>query len=361
MVRYDAISRAAFDTIRALEQPGRVVQHFGAACDFPSVQHRPCDTVADLLLDPHYRAANVAIFHFGIHHSLFDALLVGGPPLNIVAFHNVTPPQFVAPAERPLIERSLQQVNTLRRANEIWAVSPANATMLHEHGFDPARIRIVPLVVEDPAPARLASKTNSPIELLCMGRIAPSKGLHDLIAAMTRLGLSPGSVVLTIAGNTSWSDPHYLQRLRDLIETNSLQHVVRFSGTIDDAERERLFHAAHVLVAPSYHEGFCRPVAEGLRAGCIPLVYDAYNLPLIAAGLGRVVPPGDIDALAASIAALARALPHALQAPHEALLELDRGPTSVLNFDDLAAAHVATFSADAVGGAVRTRLADLLG
>ena len=106
--------------------------------------------------------------------------------------------------------------------------------------------------------------------------------------------------------------PSYLSRVRRLIGELGLDGVVRFVGTVGDEERERLFHAAHILAVPSYHEGFCRPVVEGLRAGCVPLVYDAYNLPHIAARLGRTTPPGDVPALAAALADLARAVPGAL-------------------------------------------------
>ncbi len=153
MVRYDAISLAARDTVRALAADSRFeVQHFGAACDFPEVAHRRCSDVAHLLLDPAYQAADAAIFHFGIEHGLFDALLAGGPPTRIVRFHNVTPARFVGAADVPVIERSLQQIEILRRADEIWADSPINAQELLDRGFNPARLRVIPLVVEDPGP-----------------------------------------------------------------------------------------------------------------------------------------------------------------------------------------------------------------
>ena len=357
MVRYDAISLAARDTVRALAADPRVeVQHFGLACDFPEIAHRHCGDVSHLLLDPAYQAADAAIFHYGIEHSLFDALLTGGPPIRIVRFHNVTPAHLVSAADVPVIERSLRQIETLRRADEIWADSPANAQALLDRGFDPACLRVIPLVVEDPEFADLADKQGTPVEILYLGRIAPSKGLHDLIPAIVQARLPHGAIRVTVAGNTAWSEPSYLARLRGLIAQHDLAGVVNFAGTIDDAERERLLHAAHVLAIPSYHEGFCRPVAEGLRAGCVPLVYDAYNLPHIAAGLGRVVPTGDIAALAAALRDLVQALPAALALPTEPLLSLDRGPTSVAAFSDLAHRHTAHYAFDVVSARMRERL-----
>ncbi|HUB48839.1 MAG TPA: glycosyltransferase [Acetobacteraceae bacterium] len=360
MVRYDAISLAARDTVRALAgDPRFEVRHFGHVCDFPEVVHRSCDDVSDLLLDPAYQAADAAIFHFGIEHSLFNALLAGGPPVRIVCFHNVTPARFVGAGDVPVIVRSLRQIEILRHADEIWAVSATNAQELLARGFNPTRIRIIPLVVEDPARAELVNKQFEPVQVLYLGRVAPSKGLHDLIAAVSQTKLPRGAVRVTIAGNMAWSDPGYLSRLRGLIAQYDLTEVVHFAGMIDDAERERLLHAAHVLAIPSYHEGFCRPVAEGLRAGCVPLVYDAYNLPHIAAGLGRVVPTGDIGAFAAAMADLVRTLPAAIEHSTEPLLLLDRGPTSVTAFSDLAQRHTANFAFKTVGDQMRDRLLQL--
>lgn len=357
MVRYDAISLAARDTVRALATDPRFeVRHFGCACEFPEVVHRPCDDVSHLLLDPAYQAADAAIFHFGIGHDLFNALLAGGPPVRIVRFHNVTPARFVSEGDVPVIERSLQQIEVLRLADEIWADSPSNAQELLHRDFDPARVRVIPLVVEDPTQAELAQKRIAPIQILYLGRIAPSKGLHDLIPAIAEANLPQGTTRVTIAGNMAWCDPSYLGRLRDLVARHDLTEVVHFAGTIDDAERERLLHAAHVLAIPSYHEGFCRPVAEGLRAGCVPVVYDAYNLPHITAGLGRVVPVGDIAGLAAAMKNLVGTLPSALRCPADPLLFLDRGPTSVAVFSNLAHRHTANFAFETVSNQMLDRL-----
>jgi glycosyltransferase involved in cell wall biosynthesis len=97
------------------------------------------------------------------------------------------------------------------------------------------------------SPAVAVTGFDKPIHVLYVGRIAPSKGLHDLIPAVAQSGLPRGALRVTIAGNTAWSDPSYLMRPNDLIARHDLEDVVRFIGTIDDAERQRLFHVAHIL------------------------------------------------------------------------------------------------------------------
>ncbi|OBQ69498.1 hypothetical protein A8146_29895 [Mesorhizobium loti] len=335
--------------------------HLGYVCEYPEIAHRQCNTSGELLLDPHYYTADAAIFHFGIHHGLFDALLGGGPRTKVVRFHNVTPPHLVRQADIPMAERSLRQIEILRHTNEIWADSPSNAEYLLKRGFDQTKIRIIPLVVEDPVPSKLSDKAKDRISVLFMGRIAPSKGIHDLIGAIARAPDVRNVMHVTIAGNMHWSDPAYVRELQSLVEKHHLESIVSFTGTIDDAKRDRLFGDAHIVAIPSYHEGFCRPVAEGFRAGCVPLVYDAYNLPHIANRLGCVVPTGNVEALATALSKLVFAQLRGLSKPNQPMLPLDRGPTSVHEFDNLAQQWTQEFTFECIAAQTRDRLLQLTG
>lgn len=357
MVRYDAISLAARDTVRLLaDDPCFDVRYYGRTCEFPEVPHEICSDISQLLLNPSYQRADVAIFHFGIYSDLFYALLSNAPRVRIVHFHNVTPPELVGLGERPNIVKSMQQIELLRNADEIWAVSATNAEDLFRRDFRRDNVRVVPLVVQEPALTSLECKPTTPVEFLFIGRIVPSKGVHDLIAAIEKADLIAGQVRFTIAGNTSWSDRAYLQRIQDLITTRGLKNIVRFIGTVDNRRREQLFHAAHVVVIPSYHEGFCRPVAEGLRAGCIPIVYDAYNLPRIAAHLGRVLPTGNVGCLAAALAEFSKLIPRALADPTKPLLALDRGDTAAAQFSELAHLQVTAYEPEAIRETMQGRV-----
>jgi hypothetical protein len=123
---------------------------------------------------------------------------------------------------------------------------------------------------------------------------------------------------------------------------------VRFLGAAEDARLDALFHAAHLLVIPSYHEGFCRPVIEGLRAGCVPVGYAAHNLPHVAHGLGRMVPTGDRGALAAALVELVAALAPLSGRTERRHLPLDCGPLDPAGFDAAAQAHVRSFAFERV-------------
>lgn len=354
MVKFDAISMSARDMIRALRtDPVVDVCHMGCTCEFPDIDFEYCETSSDLLKSRRYLDADIAIFHFGIYHSLFDSLYAAGPPVRIVCFHNITPKRFVDTCDHEIIERSFQQIEALRYATEIWAVSDVNARELLNRGFRPEQVRLVPLIVDDPSPMRLADKQHSIVNILYMGRIVPAKGLIDLVDAIGRADMASGSYRLTIAGNTTWSDPVYISEVKSAIRHYALENHIDFVGRIDEVEKVRLFRNAHILAIPSYHEGFCRPVVEGHRTGAVPVVYDGYNLPFVVANLGRVIPAGNVSLFGQAIRDLCEVLPLALTETEKEFLPLDCGMTSVSEFDRSTQRHIEQFTFQSVSAQIR--------
>ncbi|RWZ52410.1 glycosyltransferase [Labedella phragmitis] len=92
------------------------------------------------------------------------------------------------------------------------------------------------------------------------------------------------------------------QALEGVIERLGAHEHVRLRG-FDPHARERLADASFLLLT-STSEGFPLVLAEALAVGCLPIVYDVPYGPadIIRSGWnGYVVPPGDVDALAAAI------------------------------------------------------------
>jgi glycosyltransferase involved in cell wall biosynthesis len=147
-----------------------------------------------------------------------------------------------------------------------------------------------------------------------------------------------------IVGKFDDNDDYYAS-INDAVANHGLAPLVEILGrTESDDDLVTLYHDAHILAIPSYHEGFCRPVIEGLRAGCVPVGYSAYNLPLVANGLGRLVFPGNIGALADSLATMVEAIARTFADPSTASLPLDGGPLTLGEFEAAAAPHVNQFS-----------------
>lgn len=352
MARYDAISVSAHNYYCALRQSSvyaPVVLTYRN--DFRDVDARIISCVSELLVAPEFLDADVIVYEFGVYAPLFDAMLVGnGRARQAVHFHNITPAEFVPDGERATIKRVFVQLENLRHAHEVWAVSDVNAALLEARGFPRHAIRSAPLGVNFPSRMSASDKTTDRIEFLFVGRIVPSKGLLDLVEAFDALRCSMASPArLSIAGNLEFSHPSFVEAVRDRISTSSNADCIEFCGTVDDTELERLYHRSNIFVIPSYHEGFCKPVIEALRAGCIPIVYNAYNLPFIVNGLGRVVETGNVAALSAAMADVSTCL----QKETQWTLPLDCGFLTPLEFDSSVSSYLERFQPDKISALLR--------
>lgn len=138
--------------------------------------------------------------------------------------------------------------------------------------------------------------------LLFFGRLDWfQKGLDTLLAAFARLVRERPELRLRIAGRGK--DAARVQaRVREL----DLSERVVLLGAVTDEERQALFAEAAVQLMPSRFEGFGMVAAEAMAAG-VPLVAAAVgSLPEVVAPPegGRLVPPNDPEALAATVADL---------------------------------------------------------
>ena len=130
--------------------------------------------------------------------------------------------------------------------------------------------------------------------ILCVGRIDPFKGFHDVIAAY-RIA-RPKGLKLVIVGGSIGSDD-YAAQLREAASDD-----IVFAGERSTAEVHTLYENAALFVHPSYLEGFPMVVLEALAADTPILISDIP--PHLEVGLDResYFPKGDVDALAAALA-----------------------------------------------------------
>jgi glycosyltransferase involved in cell wall biosynthesis len=130
-----------------------------------------------------------------------------------------------------------------------------------------------------------------------VGRLAPVKGLRVLFEAIEHLKTP---VRLTVVGDGP--DRAHLEAAAALLGKR-----VRFTGYLSQAEVAETLAAAQVVVLPSFAEGVPVMLMEAMAArlpviattvaGTGELVEDRVS--------GRLVPPGDAEALAAAITELA--------------------------------------------------------
>lgn len=266
-----------------------------ARVPFKALEHIP-----DMLRFRRAAAADVVHYQWLTIPSLDVHLL---PPLRprVMTAHYILPPQ---PSRR--------QVRSARRVfgamDAVVAHSEHSAARLRDEvGLDPAKVRVIPhgafdyltkLPEEKPLPAELEG-AEGPV-ILSFGLLRPYKGIENLLEAYGKVVSGNPGAELWIVGNPRM-DVEPLRR--QAVEAGGrVRLVTRF---VDDAEIPAIFRRADLVVLPYLDAEHSGVLYTGLAFGK-PLVLSAVGgFPEVAeTGAARLVPPGDTNALAATLSDL---------------------------------------------------------
>ncbi|MCX8062466.1 MAG: glycosyltransferase family 4 protein [Anaerolineales bacterium] len=159
----------------------------------------------------------------------------------------------------------------------------------------PGKDHLTGLVNEQEIESR--SMQNEHLRLLFLGNLIPRKGLHWLLAALSRLRDIP--LRLHVVGDES-RDPHYARQLHQFVERSFLQEQIQFWGSVDEYTLQELLRQAHIMVVPSSYEGFGIAYLEGMSYGLVVIgSREGGARELISDGIeGFLIEPGNVSALA---------------------------------------------------------------
>lgn len=158
------------------------------------------------------------------------------------------------------------------------------------------RVRAVPSGLAPLAPADSHSPLGHPY-ILAIGTIEPRKGFPTLVEAFGRMAGKHPDLRLVIVGPQGW-DQAALDAARD--RSGHGDRVLRL-GYVDDNRRSALLRDATVFAFPSIYEGFGFPPLEAMAAGVPVVAAAAGSLPEVCGDGALLVPPRDVDALAAAL------------------------------------------------------------
>jgi len=148
----------------------------------------------------------------------------------------------------------------------------------------------------------VARDTTDGFRVAWAGRMAPDKGVIDLLRAVERLTADGHAIHLTLIG-----DGPARPEVEAVIATSGLADRIESVGFVGDrASYMAALRSADLFVLPSHAEGMPKVIVEAMAAG-LPVIATAVGTvpALLADGrLGRIVPVGDPAALAATIADL---------------------------------------------------------
>jgi glycosyltransferase involved in cell wall biosynthesis len=231
-----------------------------------------------------------AIVHTHLVHADFHALPAGRltrVPLLVSTKHGFNPfreGQFFASADR-LVGR-LADVHI--------AISAGLAHYLAEReGFDETSFKVVHYGIEPGA--RPSAPAGMP-RLAIVGRLIPIKGHEVLLRALAVVRRERPELTLDVVG-----DGPLEGELRATVDELGLGDAVTFSGRISPVAP--VFEAAEIVVVPSFGEGFGMVALEAMERGRPVIASAVGGLPEIVddGRTGLLVPPGDVEALAAAI------------------------------------------------------------
>ncbi|GGY41611.1 glycosyltransferase [Streptomyces djakartensis] len=205
-------------------------------------------------------------------------------------------------------ERIPAEIEVGLGCERVVATCRDEAAELARMGIPPHRVAIVPCGVD---PGRFTPNGPAtprgpyPHRLIQLGRLVPCKGAAVAVQALARL---PGTELVVAGGPPADrldADPE-VRRLRGVARDTGVADRVRFTGAVPGEEVPALLRSADVVVCPADHEPFGIVPLEAMACG-VPVVASAIGgqLDTVAdPGTGRLVPPGDPEALARAVAGL---------------------------------------------------------
>jgi glycosyltransferase involved in cell wall biosynthesis len=260
-----------------------------------------------------------------------DYLVTRREPL-VLDYHNMTPPEFFDPWE-PAIGAELyhgrrQLARLGRRAVLGLADSAFNGRELVDAGV--SEVVVAPILFDVSAlgvagglvPAGLGE--GRPVWLF-VGRLAPNKAQHDVIAAFAayRAEFGPGARLVLVGVASSGA---YEAALVGLAESLGVADAVVFAGSVSAEELAGWYGVADVFVCLSEHEGFCVPLLEAMHHRVPVVAFDSSAVPETLAGAGLVLADK-------SPVVVAEAVDRVVSDPVVASRLVDRGVERLADFD----------------------------
>ncbi len=189
----------------------------------------------------------------------------------------------------------------IAKADALVAISASTRDeLIGVYGLNPASIDLIPVGI-DTACFNPGNEQRRPDSLLYVGRLETRKGIQFLLDAMPRLLKHRPQAVLYVAGEGSLS-----ASLKEFAASRGLGDSVIFLGRVSDEQLLELYRRSEVQIIPSLFEGLGVVALEGMACGAVVAASNVAGLrDVITDGMnGRLVPYGDSDALADTVAEL---------------------------------------------------------
>lgn len=244
--------------------------------------------------------------------SMLGRYLLDRPEPLIVDYHNITPAGFFEPWEPDVaveLSAGRDQMGALAHHAVVgFADSEVNRRDLALLGYRhtevaPILLDLADFAVEPDVTTRAeleAAKRNGGADWLFVGKIAPHKAQHDLVASLAvyRKAYDPSARLYLVGSAASHA---YLDALEAYIGSLGLSDAVEITGSISHESLAAHYRAADVFVCLSRHEGFCVPLLEAMHHRVPIVALGREAVPETLAGSGVVLSTAQASVVAAAV------------------------------------------------------------
>jgi len=193
----------------------------------------------------------------------------------------------------------------ISRMDRVVATSPQAASYLEReatvimHGVDTD----IFTPVANKAALRTEMQLPAGVLVGCFGRVRHQKGVDVLVDAALKILPNRPDMAVLIVGRITSDHADFVANLRAKIADAGLAERVIFRGEVDWADLVKYFQCLDLFVAPARWEGFGLTPLEAMSCGvpAIASTVGAFQAQIVEPVTGRLVPPGDVDALAQAI------------------------------------------------------------
>jgi glycosyltransferase involved in cell wall biosynthesis len=135
------------------------------------------------------------------------------------------------------------------------------------------------------------------VRILFLARIAPNKGIGELLDAFAQVLKGDPSLVLAIAGDGE------LEKAKNRARELGISDSVEFHGWVDTEKKRALLRSSAIFVLPSYAEGLPMALLEAMGAGIAVIATNVGGVPdAVTDGLnGLLIAPKDTPGLVAAL------------------------------------------------------------
>ena len=300
----DAVTNGMLLTQRLLRRMGFESEIF--------VEHLAPELAGSIKHFKHYRpdAAQLLLVHHSHGHDQLDWLLQL-PERKILVYHNITPAEFFPEGDihRHYAQLGREQLTILKDAiTSAFCDSAYNAQELRRLGYP--SVSVLPLLIDRERIEALAAQSTLPereprcFTILFVGRVAPNKCQHDLLAVLKELQQFSSMPVRLVLVGGYHPDEAYYRHLQKTVMQQGLTESVTFTGRVTDEDLYAHYRSADVYLSMSEHEGFGVPLIESMLFDLPVVAYDSSAVESTLNGAGFLI----TDKQPRAIAALLRVL-----------------------------------------------------